>query len=559
MGGPAEVPAIVVVSRHIPTRNVIGAEMKSRYGHDYAVTESDDPVTALDTLARIRDEGVEVALVLAGYGEEDDDAIGFLADARSLAPAAKRALIVTWGDFARSRATFEAMSRGEIDFYVVQPQSPRDEEFHASITDALGDWAAEQGHGFEAVRIIGEPSAHTHELRDTFSRNHIPIGFYDANTEAGRSMLAGLGLDAPALPVVVLLFTPEPTVLVDPTYIDIADAFGLMAPLPDRAFDVTIIGAGPAGLASAVYAASEGLDTLVIERQAVGGQAGTSSLIRNYPGFPRGVTGNKLAFSAFHQAWSFGATFHFMRSATALHRDGSELVVSLSDDTMVRTRSVIIATGVDYRRLDIPDLEDRVGRGVFYGAAVSEAPGMRGRRVYVVGGGNSAGQAVIHLARFAAQATLLVRGPSLAASMSEYLIHEMETIPNIDIAYSREVVGGGGGDRLDHLVLRNRDTGTEERVPADGLFVLIGSEAHTSWLGDAIDCDEWGFIRAGRDIPEGRFPLDRQPHSLETSMPGVLAVGDIRRGSVKRVASAAGGGAIAIQQVHQYLSELDVD
>ncbi|MGH8912208.1 MAG: NAD(P)/FAD-dependent oxidoreductase, partial [Acidimicrobiia bacterium] len=287
-----------------------------------------------------------------------------------------------------------------------------------------------------------------------------------------------------------------------------------------------------------------------------GGQAGTSSLIRNYPGFTRGVSGNKLAFSMFHQAWSFGASFRFIRSATGLRPTPEALEVDLSDGTTVRSRTVIVATGVEYRRLDSPELEQCLGRGVYYGAAVSEARAMTGKDVYVVGGGNSAGQAVVFLGRFAHQATLLVRSHSLSQSMSEYLIREIETTPNLSILYNTEVVGGGGEDQLDHVIVRHRDSDQIEERKTDGLFVLIGSEPHTEWLADVVERDEWGFIVVGRDVDYSKFPLDRYPYSMETSLPGVFAAGDIRRGAVKRVASAVGAGAIAIQQIHQYLSEL---
>lgn len=544
-------PVILVVARHESTRHILMDEVVGRYSRDYQVVEASSPEEGLTVLRTFRDLSHPVAMVLAGFNDEDPDALEFLAAVRRLHPAARRAAIVIWGDFYRSGEMFAAIAAGEMDFYLVRPEQARDEEFHGALTDALADWAFGQGEGFEAVRIIGEASARSVELRDTFTRNHIPTHFYDAREEPGRSMLDGLGLDDPELPVVVLLFTSTPTVLVDPTDVDIADAFAIMSPLPDRLWDAAVVGAGPSGLAAAVYAASEGLDTLVIERQAVGGQAGTSSLIRNYPGFTRGVSGNKLAFNAFHQAWSFGATFHFMRSATALRPDGDDLRLELSDGTSVRARTVIIATGVQYRRLGIPSLEERVGRGVFYTAAVTEAPAMKDKNVFVVGGGNSAGQAAIHLARFAARVTLLVRGPSLAASMSQYLIDEMAKTPNVEIRYMTEVVDGGGGDHLEWIVARDGKTGEEERLPADGLFVLIGSEPHTGWLGDAVERDEWGFIRTGGDVEH--FGLDRPPYSMETSLPRVFAVGDVRRGSVPRVSSAVGAAAIAIQQVHRCL------
>lgn len=546
-------PIILVAGRHDESRRRVCDEVERRYGRDYELIEASDFSEALQRLRDVAER--EPALILAAFDEEDPDAIDFLAETRNIAPAAKRAVVLIWGEFQRAKTVFDAMARGELDFYLIRPEQARDEEFHSTVAGALDEWGMEQGHGFEAVRIIGEPSARTAELRDTFTRNHIPIGFYDASSDPGRNMLSNLGLESPELPVVVLLFASPPKVLVDPTDMEIADSFGIMEPLPDRLWDVTIIGAGPSGLAAAVYAASEGLDTLVIEKQAVGGQAGTSSRIRNYPGFRRGVSGNMLAFNAFHQAWSFGATFHFMRSATGLEIHDGELRIQLSDGTAARTRALIIATGVEYRKLDITSLEERVGRGVFYGAAMAEAPAMAGKRVFVVGGGNSAGQAVIHLSKFADQATLLVRSPTLASSMSEYLIKEMETTPNIDIWYSSEVVAGQGEDRLEAITVRNYEEDTEKQLAADGLFVLIGSQPHTDWLPEGVDRDEWGFIVVGRDVDPKRFPLDRLPFGFETTIPGVFAVGDVRRGSVKRVASAVGAGAIAIQQVHMFLQD----
>ena len=400
-------------------------------------------------------------------------------------------------------------------------------------------------------------SARSHELRDTFARNHIPIGFYDAASEDGQRILHELGVDGGSLPVVVLPFTRDGSVLTDPSDADIADAFGLLAPLPqDAHFDVAVIGSGPAGLAAAVYAASEGLSTLVVERQAVGGQAGTSSLIRNYLGFPKGISGNKLAFSAYLQAWSFNTTFHFMREAVNLTVDGGDKVIALSDGTNVRSRCVIVANGVAYRRLDVPDLDALQGRGVFYGAAVSEAPAMSGKRVFVVGGGNSAGQAAVHLARYAAGVTILVRGNSLAASMSDYLIREIESAPNIDVRHQTQVVGGGGEDGLDHVTLRDLATGRAETLDAAGLLVLIGSESRTEWLRDCVLRDQWGFIITGPDLLDhgaSAWPLERPPLLLETSTPGVFAAGDARHGSVKRVASAVGEGATAVSLIHRYL------
>ena len=418
-----------------------------------------------------------------------------------------------------------------------------------------------RGEGFEAVRIIGDHwSPRGTELRDTFARNHITTRFSDASSPEGAQAIADLGLTDPALPVVVLAFTAEPTVLENPTDLEIADAFGLMTPLsPDELFDVVIVGAGPAGLAAAVYAASEGLDTLVVEQQAVGGQAGTSSMIRNYPGYSQGISGAKLAFRTFQQAWTFGAKFQFMRSAVGIATDGDERIVSFSDGSQARGRSVIIATGVTYRRLEVDSLESLMGRGVFYGAAVAEAPSMADQTVFVVGGGNSAGQAAMHLSDYARHVTVLVRGDALATSMSDYLIRQIDEAPNIDVRTRATVVGGGGEGYLDHLVIHDLDSGEHVRHDADGLFLLIGSLPHTEWLEGSVVRDEWGFVVTGDDLgdePAEAWTEARPPALVETSVPGVFAVGDVRRGSVKRVASAVGEGAIAIQLLHRYLQEV---
>jgi thioredoxin reductase (NADPH) len=386
---------------------------------------------------------------------------------------------------------FRAIAQGHADVTLVRPERSRDEEFHGTITDVLDDWNWAQDRGFEAVRMVGAHDERTHSLRDQFARNHIPIGFYPARSDGARRILDDLGLDGSALPVLVLQFTSPPTVLVDPTDIELADAFGLMSqPASDQGYDVTIIGAGPAGLAAAVYAASEGLSTLVVEREAIGGQAGTSSLIRNYPGFARGVSGNHLAFRSFQQAWTFGAEFLFFREAVGLELKDDWHHVTLSDGTMVRSRTTVVANGADYRRLEMPELEALIGRGVFYGAATTEAPAMAGRSVYVVGGGNSAGQAALHLAKYARSVTLLVRGPTLAASMSEYLIEQLNSTRNVSIVHRAEVVGGGeANDVLAELVISHLDTGTTERVEAAGLFVLIGSTPHTAWLDSVVQRD----------------------------------------------------------------------
>ncbi len=549
-------PVILLVSHDEHARTSTGTEVEKRYGADYQVLVADSIDQARQRLQTLG-EDEPVALVLANTGPEEEPVVPFLAHVRTSHPTARRAVMVRWGDFDRAREVFDALACGEIDHYLLRPEHARDEEFHSSFTQLLEDWMLEYGPAFEAVRIIGDDSARSTELRDGFNRNHIPVRYVDAHTEAGQQLLDGLGLTDPRLPVVVLLFTAEPQVLEDPTDVEIADAFGLTRSMSDEdRYDLTVIGAGPAGLAAAVYASSEGLRTLVVEQQAVGGQAGTSSLIRNFPGFPKGVSGAKLAFAAFQQAWSFGATFHFGRAAVGLRADGDDRLVDLSDDTAVRSRAVVIATGVQYRRLPVPTLEAWEGRGIFYGAATSEAPAMAGRHVCVVGGGNSAGQAAVHLAKFAERVSILVRSASLAESMSEYLITLISSTPNIEVLYGREIVDGGGEKVFDHVILRDRETDERHELATDGVFVLIGSQPHTDWLQGTLDRDRWGFVLTGADLPGGSFELDRPPFPNETNMPGVFAVGDVRRGSVKRVASSVGEGAVAIPSVHRWIDQV---
>ncbi|WP_416952759.1 FAD-dependent oxidoreductase [Nocardioides sp. T5] len=542
-------PVLLLATTDEASRDVLGSELRGRYGGDYEVVVCATYEHARAVLEGLRRWGRQVALVVACYGPDDRGGLDFLRRAYSLHPSAKRAVAGIWGDFASTREVFIAIGHGHAELVLLRPERRRDEEFHGTITDALDDWHLAQGIGFEAVRMIGEQrDERTHALRDQFGRNHIPVGFHQVGTESANRLLAGLGLTEPELPVLQLAFTNPPTTLVAPTDLEIADAFGLMSPLsPEHVYDVVVVGAGPSGLAAAVYASSEGLSTMVVEQSAVGGQAGTSSLIRNYPGFSRGVSGAHLAWRSFQQAWSFGSEFSFLREVQALGADGDLRTVSMSDGSVVRTRSVVIATGVDYRRLDVPALEGLVGRGVFYGAAVAEAPSMAGMEVYVIGGGNSAGQAALHLARYARHVTLLVRGASLAASMSDYLIAQLDATRNVGIRYGTAVLDGREEDGcLAALTLGEQHSGPGggEEVTAGGLFVLIGSVPRTQWLPAEIVRDQAGFVVTGED---GRLPQ-------ETTMTGVFAIGDVRAGSVKRVATAVGDGASVIATLHGYLA-----
>lgn len=558
------VPIMLIATTDPDSRRILGDELRRRYGADYEVVACADYAHGRAVLEGLRRWNRPVALILGCYGPGDRGGLDFLRRAYGFHPAAKRGVVVTWGDFASAPTVFRAIAQGYAELMIIRPERLRDEEFHGAITDALDDWHLAQGVGFEAVRLIGEVGdERTHTLRDSLSRNHIPVGFHPVGSETAERTLDSLDLRDPVLPVMVLQFTASPIVLENPTDLEIAEAMGVTRPPPaDKIFDVVVVGAGPSGLATAVYAASEGLSTMVVEGEAVGGQAGTSSLIRNYPGFSRGVSGAHLAYRSFHQAWTLGTDFLFMRKVEGLGVDGALYAVSISDGSVVRCRTVVVATGVDYRRLGIPQLEDLVGRGVFYGATVSEAPSMAGKHVCVVGGGNSAGQAVLHLAKYAKKVTLLVRGPTLSVSMSDYLISQLEATRNVAIRYSTVIVGVRDLDgflaAVKVAVAGAADATPSEEIEAGGLFALIGSVPRTSWLPDTVERDPAGFLRTGasRDVSDaGSARPDRSPLALETSMPGIFAIGDVRAGSIKRVATAVGDGATVVSMLHAYLAE----
>ena len=549
--------AIVIVCREPGARQILHRELSKRYGADYQIVVCSRPAELAPWMRDLRAAGLPVALVIGGVGAQDPDGIEVLAAVRAIDPAALRVAAVGWGDWQSERSIFDAVTLGKIDHWVIRPVQAPAEEFHRSITEFLREWSSQRGGGFEAAQVIGQRwSARSQQLRDLFSRYRVPAGFYDAASKRARQMLAELGLESPELPVVVLRFAAGRPALVNPSNRQIADAFGLMTPIsPGEVFDVAVAGGGPAGLAAAVGASSEGLSTVVVEDEAIGGQAGTSSMIRNYPGFSQGISGAMLAQETWRQAWSFGTTFLYMRQVQSLSATGGHYRLALSDGGVLTSRTVVIATGATYRRLGIPALENLQGRGVFYGPAASEAPAMAGRKVFVAGGGNSAGQTALHMAKWADRVTVLVRAGSLADTMSDYLIRQIGATPNVDVCYRVQVADGADTGHLESLVLEDTASGARRSVPADALFVLIGSQPRTQWLGDSVARDQWGFILTGPDLPGGaniRRPTGR-PLPLETSLPGVFAAGDVRHGSVKRVASAVGEGAATIPLVHRCL------
>ena len=530
----------------------IERELHDRYARHYQVVCVRSPAEARAQLADFAASGVEVALVLAGRSAAEVPTSELLAEVRQVHPRAKRALLVAFGDWGQKVVgdeIFEGVADGRFDHYVLRPTESPDELFHQTISSMLLEWWEANRAAPHMVHIVGESwTGRAYELREALKQCAVVHNFCLADSDEGRALVAAAPKGA-ELPLIVF---PNGMVLENPSNAEVARATG-GAVNPGRVdFDVIIIGAGPAGLSAAVYGASEGFRTLVVDKGGIGGQATSSSLIRNYLGFPRGISGRQLAQSAYNQAWVFGAEFVFMQSVTGLARDGDQLVVTLSDSGPVRCTAVILAMGARYRRLDVPSLEALIGAGVFYGSPTSEASALAGRDVFIVGGANSAGQAALHLARYARTVTLVVRADSLRAGMSEYLVRQIEATENIKVRLGCQVVGGGGDGRLEHLVLRDIGSKTEAAVEANALFLLIGAQPNTDWLPPDIERDEHGFVLTGADVSQRRAsPLDRSPFLLETSMPGVFAAGDVRQGAVKRVASAVGEGSIAIQFLHQ--------
>ena len=557
--GQARKPVIFVVDAHLPSLRGLSLDLRRRFGADYRVLTAHAAAAALARLRRLRALGDEVALLLADCWAPETSGVQFLTVAHALFPAARRLLMFSYGDTRAAEVVRQATFFQQADHCLPKPWHPAEQLLYPSVSELLAAWSRAAGPRLQVVEVVGQQWApRSHQIRDLLSRNGVPFGFYPADGQAGTEVLQQAGLTDAALPVLRMF---DGRVLVNPANAEVAAALGAPTRAGHDRYDVAIVGAGPAGLAAAVYGASEGLRTLVLEREALGGQAGTSSMIRNYLGFPRGISGTDLTMRAYEQARSFGARFVFFSRAVALRAASGGLVLELADGGHVNCRTVIVATGANYRRLEIPHLEALVGAGVFYGAASTEAAALAGQPVFVVGGANSAGQAAIHLAEYAREVTLVVRGARLADGMSDYLVRDIGRTANICVRLNTEVAGAQGAGRLEGLTLRDRRTGVTETVPAGALFVMIGATPFTDWLAGTIQRDPNGFVLTGDAIKADaapRWPLERAPQLLEASLPGVFAVGDVRHGSVKRVAAAVGEGATAIRLVHEQLSTGDL-
>jgi thioredoxin reductase (NADPH) len=546
-------PILLTVDDDPSVSRAVARDLRRRYGHDYRVVRADSGPDALEALREIKLRGDTVAAMLADYRMPQMDGIAFLEKAMDLFPLARRALLTAYAD---TDAAIQAINVVDVDHYLLKPWDPPEEKLYPVVDALVEAWREAGDRPVEETKVIGHRwSAPTYKVRDFLARNSVPYRWYSVDEPEGCRLLEAAGATPADIPVVI---TPDGKALRSPTGAEIAAVVGLSTEPAEEFYDLIVIGGGPAGLGAAVYGASEGLRTVLVERQATGGQAGQSSRIENYLGFPDGVSGSQLTERARLQARKFGAEVLTARAAVSLEVRGSARVIKFKDGGEIAAHSVVLASGVTYRALEAPGCVDLTGRGVYYGSASTEAQACRGEDVYIVGGANSAGQAAVYFSQYARSVTLVVRGPSLEQSMSHYLIQQLRAIDNVHVRVGTTVIEAHGDDHLERISLCENDR--VETVACGHLFVFIGAAPLTDWLGDAIMRDSYGFVCTGPDLlAEGRRPkgwtLDRDPLYLESSIPGVFVAGDVRAQSVKRVASAVGEGAMAVTLVHRYLEE----
>ena len=559
MSGNAR-PIVFLVSSDVSVVWALEADLGRRFGSETRIVGAVAPEVGLERLAAFASAGDAVALVIADQRMLGLTGVEFLARAHVLHPSAKRILLVE-RDYTATNPIVPAMTLGQIDYHLVKPWLP-DHRLYLPVSEFLAAWARAASDENKMFRIAApENSVRGHEIRDLLTRFSIPFECHASACDEGVALLREIGHANAPHPVVV---RNDGRLLIDPSDGELVEAVGGGTELGSAVYDLAIVGAGPAGLSAAVYAASEGLTTIVLERRVSGGQAGSSSRIRNLPGFTWGISGDELSYRACEQAWLFGANLVFVQDVQAVCDSGPERVLRVAAGHEVAARAVVLAMGASWRRLGVPRLEALIGAGVFYGAAVSEAQAMRGRRVCVVGAGNAAGQAAAHLAKYADEVILLVRGESSADSMSQYLVDELGGRANVRVRPRTELIDAEGDERLQAVVVRDRSTGSSERIATAGLLVMIGAEPCTEWLGEFVARDERGFILTGPELMSDRdraygWPLERGPMLLETSVPGVFAAGDVRHGSIKRVTTAMGEGATVVHLVHRYLEGMPTD
>ena len=551
-------PVVMSVDDDPSVSRAVARDLRRHLGGDYRVVRAESGPDALEALRELTVRGESTALLLADHRMPGMTGVEFLEQAMDVVPEARRVLLTAYAD---TDAAIRAINDVDLDRYLLKPWDPPEEHLYPVLDELLTEWRSRARPVFEGLTLVGHQwSAQTQVAKEFLARNQVPYRHLDVRSDDAQRLLAAARLepDADALPVV---FLPDGVVLRRPTVRELAERVGLSTTAGSPFYDVVVVGGGPAGLGAAVYAGSEGLRTLLVEKAATGGQAGQSSRIENYLGFPRGVSGADLAQRAREQAVRFGVEIVTAARCMGIQLHGDGRVVRFADGAEVTAHAVVLATGVSYTRLPAPGVDELAGRGVYYGAAAHEAVNCRGQVVHIVGAANSAGQAALHFAKFADQVVMLVRGDSLRRSMSDYLVRRIEETPTITVRTCTEIVGGGGAEHLEHLVLQDTRTREREQVSAHWMFVFIGAQPQTEWLGDAFARDVRGFLLTGPDLldREGRrpagWPLDRDPYLLEASVPGVFVAGDVRAASVKRVASAVGEGALAITLVHRYLGE----
>ncbi len=547
--------AIVTVDDDPGVSRAVARDLRRRYGEQHRIIRAESGATALDALRQMKLRGDLVAVILADYRMPEMNGIEFLERAMDIYPGARRALLTAYAD---TGAAIDAINVVDLDHYLLKPWDPPEEKLYPVVDTLLEVWQASDYRPVPETKVVGHRwSARSSQVREFLARNQVPYRWYAADEPEGRRLLEAAGADGLTLPLVI---TPDGDALVEPSDPELASRVGLATTPSEAFYDLIVIGGGP-GLGAAVYGASEGLRTVLVERLATGGQAGQSSRIENYLGFPDGVSGAQLTDRARRQATRFGAELLTAREVTGLDVNGSARTVRFGDGTSVGGHTVILATGVAYRQLDVPGLAGLTGRGVFYGSALTEASSCVNHDIYIVGAANSAGQAAVYLARGARSVTLLVRGSSLEKSMSHYLVQQVAGIPAIKVRTGTEVAEAHGTDHLERLTLRDSKTGEAETVDAQWLFIFIGAAPLTGWLDGVVRRDDRGFVLTGPDLLTGGqapagWPLDRPPYHLETSVPGIFAAGDVRAESAKRVASAVGEGAMAVMLVHRYLEML---
>ncbi len=553
-------PILLSVDDDSDVLRAIERDLRSRYGGEYRVMGNDSPEGALELLKQLKVRNDSVALFLVDQRMPRMDGVGFLHEAIRIYPDAKRALLTAYAD---TNAAISAINEVNINYFFMKPWDPPSEHLYPQLDDLLGDWQASYRPAFQGIRVLGTRwSPRSYELRDFLARNHVPYQWIDVELSASdpetKHLLEALGPDAASLPVVLF---PDGTKLLESVPADVAQKVGLRTHAETSFYDLAIVGGGPAGLAAAVYGASEGLHTMMIEREAPGGQAGMSSRIENYLGFPSGLSGTDLARRAVAQARRFGVEILSPQEAVTARTEGSYRILKMADGGEISCHALMIATGVQWRRLEAPGIDRLQGAGVYYGGGTTEAMSCKGEIIYVVGGANSAGQAAMNFAKYAERVVILVRGASLASTMSQYLIDQIKETPNIQLWAHASVVEAHGETHLEEISVQCSDTNKLERVAASAMFIFIGALPRTDWLGDVVERDERGFVLTGPDlIRDGKPPtgwnLERDPFLLETNVPGIFAVGDVRHGSVKRVASSVGEGSVAVQFIHQYLSKV---